>query len=232
MVRTLPSTALTTSRIRAVDVAGTRLLLARLSTGEVVAFAATCPHQRTDLQDASVVDGGIQCPLHSYVYDGRTGENIVPARDADPATLWKLRPGYLPVHAAEERDGWIWVGPDPRPPPASYDAGLERPPAENADAGDGRPPRPPAEVVQVVAGTTFELRLPTTPRPGFVWRVDTGGPALAVVEERFQPGDPSHHLVRVAARRSGRATVRCLYARPWDREPAEVRAYDVVVAPA
>ena len=88
------------------------------------------------------------------------------------------------------------------------------------------------DIVRVATGTTFELRLPTTPRPGFVWRVDTGGSLLAVVAERFQPGPPSHPLRRGAARHPGRATLRCLYARPWDAEPAEVRTYDVRVAPS
>jgi predicted secreted protein len=59
--------------------------------------------------------------------------------------------------------------------------------------------------------------------------VETEGPLLAVVEERFEPGDPPRHLVRIAARGEGETTLRCLYARPWDKDPAEVRTYVVRV---
>jgi predicted secreted protein len=85
------------------------------------------------------------------------------------------------------------------------------------------------KTLRVAPGNTFELRLPTTPKPGFIWRVDTGGPLLAVVEERFEPGDPPRHLIRLAARGEGETVVRCMYARPWDTEPTEVRTYTVRV---
>jgi hypothetical protein len=57
--------------------------------------------------------------------------------------------------------------------------------------------------------------------------VETAGPLLAVVEERFQSGDKPAHVVRIAARGEGRSTVTCKYARPWDIKPAEVRVYEV-----
>lgn len=221
LARALPSAELG-REIRRVPVGGVDVLLGRLATGEVVAFSTTCPHQATDLADASLLGESVQCPLHSYAYDLRTGANVVPSRDADPADLWKLRPGYLPVFRAEERDGWIWVGAEPLPPPASYDPVAECGPV----------PVPVGTAVdawtevQVVLGTTFELRLPTAPRPGFVWRVEAGDSSLAVVGERVERGE---HVVRMVARAAGQTVVRCTYARPWDREPAEVRIYEVVV---
>ena len=241
LVRTLPSEELIAEspgepNIRRVSVEGVDVLLGRLSTGPVVAFAAQCPHQKTNLEDATFFDGLVRCPLHVYLYDPLTGANVLPARDADPANLWKLKPGYLPVHPVEERDGWIWVGPEPKGPPPSYDPALERPPAaQPAAAPVSTRPAPggtvehPRKTLRVAPGGTFQLRLPTTPRPGFAWRVETGGPLLAVVEERFELGDPPRHLVRVAARGEGEATLRCLYARPWDTQPAEVRTYVVRV---
>jgi nitrite reductase/ring-hydroxylating ferredoxin subunit/predicted secreted protein len=244
LVRVLPSAELEAEtpgepRLKMVTVGGTDVILGRLSSGPVVAFSAHCPHQDTHLEGATFFDGRIRCPLHVYLYDPLTGENIIPARDANPANLWKLKPGYLPVYEVEERDGWIWVGSEPKPPPAAYDPALEQPPTEGrrahvatpatATAADAGPVEHGSKTLRVAPGTTFELHLPTTPRPGFIWRVDTGGPLLAVVEERFEPGDPPRHLVRVAARGEGETTLRCLYARPWDTEPAEVRTYVVRV---
>ena len=244
LVRVLPSAELLAqsaggSPIRRASVAGTDVLLGRLAGGQLVAFAASCPHQQTDLAEASFVAGAIRCPRHDYLYDLATGENVVPRRDADPADLWKLRPGYLPVYRVEERDGWIWVGPQPRPAPASYVPDTERPPPPGADRRQpaeplAAPSTPgtidhPTEVVRVRSGTTFELRLPTTPRPAFLWRVETDGQGIAVVGERRQPGHPGHHVVRLAARNPGRSAVRAVYARPWDRRPVEVRTYVVVV---
>lgn len=242
LVRALPSDDLIAEspgepNIRRVTVDGVDVLLGRLSGGPVVAFAAHCPHQETNLEDATFFDGLVRCPLHVYLYDPRTGENVLPSRDCQPANLWKLKPGYLPVHPVEERDGWIWVGPEPQRPPPSYDPSLERPPTErptsagpvttgSAVAGTVEHP---TKTLRVAPGGTFQLRLPTTPKPGFAWRVETGGPLLAVVEERFDFGDPPRHLIRVAARGEGESTLRCLYARPWDTQPAEVRTYVVRV---
>lgn len=223
-------------RLAKVTIDGTDVLLGRLAGGKVIAFSSFCPHQQTDLEGATFFDGRVRCPLHVYLYDPQTGENIVPARDADPANLWKLKPGYLPVYPVEERDGWIWVGAQPKPPPEAYDAEKERPPPpgtrrtalpETVPAADGAPTDHPAKVLRVAPGGSFTLRLPTTPRPGFVWRVETDGPLLAVVEERFEPGDPPRHMVKVAARGEGQSTLRCLYARPWDTKPVETRTYEV-----
>ncbi|MDQ6727406.1 MAG: protease inhibitor I42 family protein [Actinomycetota bacterium] len=242
LVRALPSADLVAEtpgepNIRRVTVEGVDVLLGRLTGGPVVAFAARCPHQQTNLEDATFFDGLVRCPLHVYLYDPQTGANVLPARDADPASLWKLKPGYLPIHPVEEREGWIWVGPDPRPAPRSFHPELERPPAAAPEAAPDAGPVAaamgpvlhPSRTLRVAPGATFTLRLPTTPKAGFVWRVETGGPLLAVVEERFDFGDPPRHLIRVTARGEGESTLRCLYARPWDSQAAEVRTYVVRV---
>jgi len=246
LVRILPSDELIVEspgepNLRKVTVEGVDVLLGRLADGPVVAFSARCPHQQTDLAEATFFDGLVRCPLHVYLYDPLTGQNVLPSRDTEPANLWKLKPGFLPVHPVEERDGWIWVGPEPRAAPAQYDPRLEVPPARavppstgpaapTADrAAPGGPVDHPAKTVRVAPGTTFTLRLPTTPKPGFVWRVETGGPLLTVVEERYDFGDPPRHIIRVAARGEGESTLRCLYARPWDAVAAETRTYTVRV---
>ncbi len=243
LVRVLPSADLIEEtpgepRLMMVTIDDTDILLGRLAGGKVIAFASNCPHQQTHLEGATFFDGKVRCPLHVYLYDPETGENIVPARDAKAENLWKLKPGYLPVYPVEERDGWIWVGPEPKPPPRAYDPAKERPPVAGARpaatvteapaVADG-PTDHPTKILKVAPGGTFALRLPTTPRPGFIWRVDPPGPLLAVVEERFEPGDPPHHLIRVTARGTGEATLRCFYARPWDTTPVETRTYQVRV---
>ena len=111
-----------------VRVGGVDLLVTRLVTGEVVAFAAECPHLSTPLDGAGVHGPNLRCARHLYEYDVRTGENVVPARDTRPGSMWRLKPGYLAVHRVEEGDGWIRVAAEPEPPPAAYDRDLERGP--------------------------------------------------------------------------------------------------------
>ena len=220
MDRVLPSAELVVGAApRRMTVAGADLLVARLGDGRVVAFAAACPHQRTDLADATLCEGRVRCTLHLYEYDLETGENVVPSRDLDPVDLRKAAPGYLRVHPVEERDGWIWVAEAPKAPPPSYRPPAAASPPPAASAGD---------VVRVAPGRTFELRLPTTPRPGFVWRVETVGALLALVGQR---AERDGHVVRLTARAPGRTTVRCAYARPWDKDPAERRTFEVEVQP-
>lgn len=111
------------------SVGGADLLVARLADGEVVAFAARCPHLATPLEGATLRGANLRCARHLYEYDVRTGENVDPARDARRDMLWRLKPGYLAVHRVDERDGWIRVAVAPDPPPAAYDPDLERGPA-------------------------------------------------------------------------------------------------------
>lgn len=249
MIKTLRSDDLiageaANTRLVRLEVDGEDILLARLASGRVVAFAGFCPHQMTDLADATIWDGKVRCPRHNYLYDPSDGANVLPCRDARPENLWKLLPGYLPCYPVEERDGWVWVDPKPMPPPVSYNPALEEPPPVGSNqAAASVAPRPPpvepgfvehdTEHITMAADSTVELSITTTVRPGFMWRIEAPSP-LAVVEERFQPGDPPVHRVKLAASAtgSGDATVRCTYARPWDREPAEVRIYVVTVNPA
>ena len=230
-------------RVRAGD---SEVILCRLTDGEVVAFATHCPHQGTDLMQASFFDDNLRCPHHLYLYDPRSGENVIPARDARPENLWKLKPSYLPTYRVEERDGWIWVAERPCPPPPTYDPARERRPvgarrAADAALGSQPPPGPtaapgpvehPPKTLRVRPGSTFELRLPMPPRPGHAWRVEVS-PLLSVVHERFDPtADPPRHRVSLAANGEGVATVRCAFARPWDTVPAEVRTYVVRIEEA
>lgn len=232
--------------IHRVQVEGTDVLVARLGSGRVVAFGALCPHQLTDLSQATLFDGKVRCPRHNYLYDPGSGENVLPTRDCRPENLWKLAPGYLPSYRAADVDGSVFVARAPQPPPPSYDPDSERPPAPGAatsptasglrtNAAPKAPAGPvehPAATLRVAAGSTFEVALATIPKPGFVWRIVVPSELLRVVEERFETSDPPRHRVKMAARASGTGTVRCIYVRPWETTPAEIRTYEVTVEPA
>lgn len=214
------------------------VLVARLASGEVVAFSPRCPHQGTTLEDATEWDGNLRCPRHLYLYDPRTGENVLPARETRPEALWKLKPGYLSVHRVEERDGWVWVADEPEPPPAAYDprleqrpAGLPAPAAADSATEVAGPVEHPVQTVEAAVGKPFDVVLPTSVRPGHFWQVELDGP-LAVVSQGMDSGaSPGYRAVLVASG-AGEATMRWSYGRPWDREPAEVRTFVVRVSSA
>jgi nitrite reductase/ring-hydroxylating ferredoxin subunit len=241
MLEALPSADLPAgegprTQIRRVRVGDGHVLLARLDDGTVIAFGARCPHQRTALDDARVADGRVRCPLHGYVYDGRTGENIHPAQANPPEERWRLRPGHLPCHETVERDGWIWVAAEANAPPAAYDPDLETPPPGAVEAVTATTPVAASaggatlQFLDLTAGSTVELRLPTEPRPGFAWQVAATGDAVTIIDETFEPGDVPCHLLRLAARAAGAATLSCSYADPSGTS-TEVRTYIVRVAP-
>lgn len=215
--------------------------MVRLETGAVAAFAARCPHEGTPLDGATLFDNSLRCPRHVFLYDLETGENLVPARVNKPETLCKLKPGYLPIHRTEERDGWIWVAETPEPPPAAYDPLLEqgppapRPPASEPPAEPAAPTpaasTPEVGAVRARVGEEFELVLPTTVRPGHFWSIDAPGATVAVLGQAFAPDDPPRNVVRLVARSPGKVTVSCAYATPWGRAPAEVQTFEVQIAP-
>ncbi|MDQ6927495.1 MAG: Rieske 2Fe-2S domain-containing protein, partial [Actinomycetota bacterium] len=203
------------SGIRHVEVAGSTILLARLSNGDVVAFAATCPHQATDLELAKLWDGNVRCARHNYLYDPHTGENIQPTQDHRPENLWKLKPGYLPTYPAVEKDGWIHVGPC-NPPPAAYNPALEVRPAGADEPVEEEPELDVAlsESMTVEAGTTFELRLPMSPLPGYSWQVEVEGPLVVLDESELDANEPELRI-RLSAGAVGAGLVRCGYSAPW-----------------
>lgn len=215
--------------IRHVELRGSTILLARLTGGDVVAFAPTCPHQETDLELAKLWDGNVRCSRHNYLYDPHTGENLQPTRDHKPENLWKLKPGYLPTYPVIEEDGWIHVGPC-NPPPATYDPALEVRPA-GADQPDDDEPELEAtltEALVVSTQTTFELRLPMSPLPGYAWQVEVEGPLVVLDESELDEHEPELR-VRLSAGAAGTGFVRCGYSAPWEAEPSEFRHYEVQI---
>lgn len=225
--------------LRGAIVGRAEVLMVRLEDGTVAAFAAHCPHQGTPLDGATLFDDNLRCPRHVFIYDLKTGENLVPARVNKPETLCKLKPGYLPIHRAEERDGWIWVAETAEPPPAAYDPLLEQgpPPAPTAEPVDdsasvGAAPaaaQPGGGAVEARAGEEFEIVLPTAVRPGHFWTVNAPGGTVAVLSQSFAPDEPPRNVVRLAARAPGDVTVTCSYGTPWGPEPAEIQTFEVRV---
>lgn len=211
------------------------LLLVRLPDGRPVAFAAHCPHQATPLHNATQLECFLRCPQHGYVYDLRSGQNVYPTMSAREEVMWRLKPGYLPTFAVEERQGWLWVAEVPDPPPAEPPEGGGEPAAEFrrimqrlARAAPRRPEGPvehPPESLTLPLGGEVEVVIPTNPLPGHMWRVEIDGAAAAFLGESFDPAR-ARSFVRLHGAAPGNATVRCTYVKPWvpDR-PKEVRTY-------
>jgi nitrite reductase/ring-hydroxylating ferredoxin subunit len=232
------------TQIRRIRMGEGHVMVARLADGRLVAFAPSCPHQVTPLDDATIRDGVLRCPRHGYQYDTCTGANVFPTRDAQPENLWKLKPKYLPVFEVEERDGWVWVSEEAGPPPESWDPALEERPVGARDEAEiaAAPPtimkvEPPAAVEQsmkfvtAVAGEVLEIRVPATPIAGYGWRLELIGDLVEIVEEQFEEGDMPCQRVRLAARAAGAATLTCTYASATDGRTAAIRTYIIRVSP-
>lgn len=211
------------------------VLLARLKNGDAVAFASSCPHQGTDLETAELWNNQIRCSRHQYIYDAQSGKNIFPTERFGPERLWKTKPGYLPTFAVEERDGWIWVFEEQRPPPPGYDPALEIPPegaeVEEPVEADAGGPEEQVKMVKVREGADFELRLPINPLPGNRWHVEVVGDLLEIVDEGLRPTDPPKWGIKIHAHEAGEDAVECRFRAPWDVEPSELRRYVVQITP-
>jgi nitrite reductase/ring-hydroxylating ferredoxin subunit len=105
--RVMASADLGPRSLAKVVVAGQAVLLARLEDGAVAAASPVCPHRGEDLSGGMVYMGAVDCPLHHYLYDLRTGANRYP-RNVFPADKAAgLAP--LPLYPVKEEEGWIWV---------------------------------------------------------------------------------------------------------------------------
>jgi nitrite reductase/ring-hydroxylating ferredoxin subunit len=225
------------TQIRRVRTEDGHILVARLQDGGLVAFAPSCPHQVTPLDDATITECVLRCPKHAYLYEADTGENVHPARGAKPENMWKLKPGYLPTYEIAERDGWIWVSPEPKPAPEAYDPELEEraqkeAPAPIPFAPVRAGPEQSVRFVNVASGSTFEIRVPTNPREGYTWRYELVGDLLSVVDEQFEPGELPCQRVQLEASGVGATTLCCTYVAPETAEPTDIRTYIVRVQPA
>ena len=85
-IAVLASADLKEGGLAKVFVGGRPVLLARLEDGTVAAASAVCPHRGEDLSGGRLYFDAVDCPLHHYLYDLRTGENRYP-RNVFPADL-------------------------------------------------------------------------------------------------------------------------------------------------
>lgn len=62
--------------LRAVEAAGVRICLASLDDGSIAAISDTCTHEGASLSDGEIYRGSVQCPLHSSLFDLKTGQVV------------------------------------------------------------------------------------------------------------------------------------------------------------
>ncbi|MCZ2817140.1 Rieske 2Fe-2S domain-containing protein [Modestobacter sp. VKM Ac-2984] len=207
---------------------------------EVTALSARCPHRLVPLTTATVVDGRVQCSYHGWQFnaEGRCveipslGPVGTPPPRADLSAPW----------AVEERDGWVWLAPDPTP--------TTRPPRTNGTAPSPEPvpdlPPPDGPVLDnlhpVLEHAWHPVALATELREGGylqtrllgrTWTVhrraggalDADPPAWAVVERLgvvwIAPAEPRDELLAVPETADPRAVSGWL---PPARSPASAGA--------
>ncbi len=93
-------------QIRGFTVRGRRLAVANVA-GEFYAFLAACPHQAGPLEKGQLWGCEVVCPLHHYMFDVRTGENVYPRRVYPPDLAAGLKP--LRTYRTRLRGGTVEV---------------------------------------------------------------------------------------------------------------------------
>ncbi len=83
---------------RTFDVAGRRVAVFHMRSGEVLASQAECPHLQGPLADGLTGGATVVCPLHERTYDLRTGLGL-----NGECTSIQVYPASL------GQDGKIWV---------------------------------------------------------------------------------------------------------------------------
>lgn len=99
---------------------GEDLVLFRADDGELRLTARRCPHRGADLRFGRIEDGGLRCPFHGWLFDGKGRCLEQPAEPAGSNFHAKIRmPGYPCI----ERNGVVfaWLGPGEPPPVPDFD---------------------------------------------------------------------------------------------------------------
>ena len=99
--------------MRAVEVAGRRVLLARLD-GRYHAVGGVCTHEHACLDEGALVGSVVFCPLHFSSFDVRSGEVLGPPAD---------RP--LPAFQVRIENGQVLVGSEPSVGTLSEAGGIQ-----------------------------------------------------------------------------------------------------------
>lgn len=111
-----------------VEVAGKRVLLAQIE-GSAYAMGAICTHERTHLDQGTLVGHEVTCPLHFSCFDVRTGEPTAPPAEK-PADVYQVK----------VEDGKVLVSSQPVEAPEPVETGA----VDDAGA-PGQEAAPPSE---------------------------------------------------------------------------------------
>jgi phenylpropionate dioxygenase-like ring-hydroxylating dioxygenase large terminal subunit len=106
--RAFESRALARGKTAKATVLRVALLVGRDARGEVFAFHDACPHKGMPLSYGRFDGETLQCGLHGWRFDSRTGEcrSIPACTEQQCIKLGAIRAGRIPC---EERDGYLWV---------------------------------------------------------------------------------------------------------------------------
>lgn len=87
-IRVAAAAEVADGRAKAVDAEGVRVALFR--DGDAwYATEEACPHQGASLVDGTFHEGKIICPLHSWVFDAKTGK--CPRESHEPVEVYPVR---------------------------------------------------------------------------------------------------------------------------------------------
>ena len=94
---------------------GENLVAFRTDGGEYRLMAARCPHRGADLRFGRLEDGGIRCPFHGWLFDGKGNCLEQPAEPAGSGFHTKIRTAGFPCR---EKNGVVfaYLGPGAPPP--------------------------------------------------------------------------------------------------------------------
>lgn len=104
------SSQLRTRRPLARTVLGTPLALFRDGAGQAAALLDRCPHRNVPLAIGKVDGGQIRCAYHGWQFDASGSCRAVPGLCGEPADRRARAATAFPTR---ERDGFVWVWPDP-----------------------------------------------------------------------------------------------------------------------
>jgi 3-phenylpropionate/trans-cinnamate dioxygenase ferredoxin subunit len=108
-LRAIPSHELPPGTLREVRIGGRRVMVGRLRSGEAVATAAACPHEQADLAGGRMWSDAVDCPLHHYLFDLRTGRNLYPIPQYPAWKREQVGDLTLRTYPCREDGGWILV---------------------------------------------------------------------------------------------------------------------------
>ena len=99
---------------------GEDLVLFRAEDGEPRLTARRCPHRGADLRFGRLEDGGLRCPFHGWLFDGKGRCLEQPAEPEGSNFHTRIRMAGYPC---AERNGVVfaWLGPGQPPPLPDFD---------------------------------------------------------------------------------------------------------------